>query len=122
MKARQVNCLHSPSKPGHRAGLSHVQEVTVATIWLGNRDAIEIVQGEEGPERRTLPGNRCTRVEPHPGLTIPELIRDLSHHNGIWQAHSNADGPAWVASTDPDVAAAIAAVYGCPVRDAEPEA
>lgn len=88
------------------------------TVWLGNRDAIELIDGERTP----LPGKRCTTVIPPEGLTIAELIHDLTHPQGIWQAHSDAAGPAWVASTDPDVAAAIAAVYGCPTRDPDPEA
>lgn len=90
----------------------------MATIWLGNHEAVEYVDGQRLP----LDGKRCTRVEPVDGMLYAEIIHDLIHPQGIWAAHSYALSPAWVASDDPRLAAAIAAVYGCPIRDPEPEA
>lgn len=85
----------------------------MATIWLGNHQAIDA-------EGQPLDGKRCTVVQPAEGLTIPELIHDLTHEQGVWAAHSTTPAPAWVASDDGDLAQAISAVYGCPIR--EPEA
>jgi hypothetical protein len=84
------------------------------TVWLGNHNAVQTVDGQRQP----LDGERVTIVHPPAGLTTAELIHDLTHDRGIWAAHSDADAPAWVASTDPDLATVISGLFGCPIRDA----
>lgn len=96
----------------------------MTVIYLGNRDAIEVVpalgpDGEPARERRQLPGKRVTIVKPPPDLTFRELLHDLTHPDGIWAAHSDAEAPAWVACTDAALGARLAAFYGCELREVE---
>ena len=82
-------------------------------VLLGNPEPID------SATRAPLPdvGPTWTEVHPFEGCTPQELLADLNHPNGIWQAHSAAPTPSWVASTDPDMAQALALRLGCPVRD-----
>jgi len=96
-------------------------------VYLGNRDAVEIVDdpdhtgGDPVPKiRRPAPGKRCTTVIVAPGLSLMEALVDITHARGVWAAHS--DGvPAWVASTDPALAQVLAAHYRCELRDPQPD-
>lgn len=93
-------------------------------IYLGNRAAIEVVEAEgtDGKpvrERRELPGKRVTIVRPPDGLTFRELLHDLTHPDGIWANHSDAETPAWVACADPDLGSRLAALFGCEHREVE---
>ncbi len=73
--------------------------------------------------RTPLPGKRCTTVTLAPGTRIMDAAYEITHvTRGVWQAHSDADAPAWVASTDPALAQLLAAHYGCELRDPEPDA
>ncbi len=103
--------------------------------YLGNRKAVEVVEdpddiktaADEGRAanriRRALPrAKRCTTVSLAPGLTLLEAINDITHATrGIWQAHSDADAPAWVAATDPALAQFLAAHWKCELREPNPD-
>lgn len=93
-------------------------------VYLGNRDAVEVLTDDDGnTERRALPkGKRCTTVVLAPDLSLMQAAYDLTHPGrGVWQAHSNADAPAWVASTDPALARLLADHWRCELRDPEPD-
>lgn len=92
-------------------------------VYLGNRAAVEVVETDNGDrERRELPkGKRCTTVLLAPGLGLMEAAYELTHvTRGVWQAHSNADAPAWVASTDPALASLLASHWKCELREPQP--
>lgn len=92
-------------------------------VYLGNREAIEVLEDPEtGDKIRTaLPGKRCTTVNLAPGISILEAANALTHpEGGVWQAHSDATGPAWVASTNPALAQLMAAHWGCELREPDP--
>lgn len=92
-------------------------------VYLGNRDAIEVVRGpDDTQERQALPGKRCTTVVLAPGLPLLAAAHDITHPDaGLWAAHSNAAAPAWVASTDPALARLLADHWGCELREPEPD-
>ncbi|MUN41419.1 hypothetical protein [Actinomadura litoris] len=91
------------------------------TVYLGNRDAVEVTHDDHGRETRTpLPGNRCTTVQPPAGTSMAEIFATITAPRGVWAYHSDS-APAWVASTDPALAQLLAAHYGCEVRDPEPD-
>lgn len=83
-------------------------------VYLGNRDAIQILDGERTPIVGA-PHKNCTvvRVAADTGLfdAATEITRD------VWLAHSDAPAPAWVASTDPALAQLLADHWDCEVRD-----
>lgn len=102
-------------------------------VYLGNRKAIEAVEDPDDAEaaareeravnrlRNSLSGKRCTTVTVAPGTKIMDAAYEITHATrGVWQAHSDADAPAWVASTDPALAQLLAAHYGCELREPEP--
>lgn len=104
-------------------------------VYLGNRDAIEVLADPDDDHetaaaeerairriRQPLPaGKRCTTVVLAAGLPLLQAAHDITHpERGVWQAHSDADKPAWVASTDPALAQILAAHWGCELRDPEP--
>lgn len=103
-------------------------------VYLGNRKAIEVVDdpddttaADEGRApnkiRRAMPrGKRCTTISLAPGLTLLEAVNDITHaQRGVWQAHSDAAAPAWVASTDPALAQFLAQHWGCELREPDPD-
>lgn len=103
-------------------------------VYLGNRRAVEVVDdpddataADEGRApnkiRRAMPrGKRCTTISLAPGLTLLEAVNDITHaQRGVWQAHSDAQAPAWVASTDPAIAQFLAQHWKCELRDPEPD-
>jgi len=101
----------------------------VPTIWLGNHAAVDHIptgevddRGEHVKVRTPIEGKRCTIVQPPDDISVAEIITTLTHPSGVWAAHSNADAPAWVASTDPELTQVLASVWGCEARDPEPEA
>lgn len=115
--------------PAHRT-------ITTSTADLDNGEpehVAHVIKGPDGadwwPEttdngayvydRVSIPGKQCTEVRPPDGLTYAELIHDLSHAQGIWQAHSDDPTPAWVASDDPKLAELLGALWGIPVREPE---
>ncbi len=103
-------------------------------VYLGNRAAVESVEDPDDVDtaaaeeravnrvRTPLEGKRCTTVTLAPGLKIMDAAFEITHPSrGVWSAHSDADAPAWVASTDPALAQLLAAHYGCELRDPEPD-
>lgn len=99
------------------------------TIYLGNRDAVELATDDDGDEVRTSlpPGKRCTTITPPDGIPLAELFATVTHPGrGVWACHS-VGPPAWVAvsADDPAFASALASLlaahYGCEVRDPDPE-
>ncbi len=113
---------------------SATEEEARTVVYLGNRDAIEAVEdptdvaaaSDENRAvnrvRQPLPGKRCTTVILAPGTGLMDAAYEITHATrGVWQAHSNAAGPAWVASTDPALAQLLASHYGCELREPEPD-
>ena len=98
-------------------------------VYLGNRKAIERVPVTDGStntvgvthERKAIPGKRCTTVVLAPGTSLMEAAQAITSPQGVWAAHSDADAPAWVASTDPVLAGVLASHYGAELRDPEPQ-
>lgn len=102
----------------------------VSHVWLGNPAVIEVVparnpdgtpkvteSGHEVKERRHVPHGTWTVVGRIPGHPVRMLVNDIMNPGGIWEYHSDAPGPTWVASDDPALAAALSAVFECPVAD-----
>lgn len=113
------------------AGTPHDNRVIV---YLGNRDTVEVLEDptdvataeREGRApariRKSVPGKLCTTIVLAPDLTLMEAAYQITHTTqGVWQAHSNADAPAWVASTDQGLAQLLAIHWGCEVRDPDPD-
>lgn len=103
-------------------------------VYLGNRKAVEVVEDPDDMHaatqeeravnrlRNPLPGKRCTTVVLAPGLGLMDAAYQLTHTTqGVWPAHSDADAPAWVASTDPALAQLLASHWNCELRDPEPD-
>ncbi len=89
------------------------------TVYLGNRKAISI--GPDG-ERTAYPGKQCTTIVLRPGVTLMEAAQEITSANGVWAAHSDASGPAWVAAEGPlaeGLAQLLAAHYKAELRDVE---
>lgn len=102
-----------------------------ATIYLGNRDAVELITDDTGEQtRRPAPGKRCsTFTTPPEGIGAAELIQTIAAPGqGMWAQMSNGD-PAWVAVDvpgDPSMAAALAQILsqhwgGIEIRDPDPD-
>ncbi len=98
-------------------------------VYLGNRNGIEVLPDPDKDDGSTIrqkiaagPKKRCTTIVLAPGITLLEAAVQITDTaRGVWQAHSDDDKPAWVASTDPALAQLLAAQYGCEVRDPEPD-
>jgi hypothetical protein len=97
-------------------------------VWLGNHSAVSTTYPEDADGRRLPavrtphpPGKRCTRVEIPDADSFGEAFRNVTHEqHGCWAL--NGDGsPAWVASNDPALAAALGAHFGCEVREPDLE-
>jgi hypothetical protein len=92
-------------------------------VYLGNREAISIIGGE----RVKAAGyqKRCTTVVLRPDVTLIEALGELTGPQGLWQAHSDAPAPAWVAAEGPlaeGLITLLTAQYpGIEVRDPEPD-
>jgi hypothetical protein len=88
-------------------------------IYLGNRNAVTVLDGERVP----LTGKLCTRVVVRPDATLMEAVTEITSPNGVWRAHSDGS-PAWVAAEGPGADAItqiLAAHYKCAIREAEPD-
>jgi hypothetical protein len=94
-------------------------------VYLGNRDAHELVEIDNRGTRAFVPlpaGKRRTAVTMAPGLGLLEMAAELTDSNrGVWSAHSSAAAPAWVASTDEVLGQLLAAHWGCELRDPDPD-
>lgn len=94
-----------------------------AVVYLGNRQAVEVTRDPDDNLIRTpLDGKLCTTVGIPDGWSVAETIQSLTHPSGIWAWHSDADKPAWVASTDPALAQVLATLWDCELREPEPAA
>ena len=94
----------------------------MTTVWLGNRKAVQVTKKDDGAEaRKSLRGKRCTTVTPPDDAKLSEIFTAITAPGGVWGAHSDAPAPAWVASTNPQLAALLADHYGCPVREPDPQ-
>jgi hypothetical protein len=90
-------------------------------VYLGNSDAVEQRTQQDGTRTRTpLDGKRCTKVVTPEGMKFVEALTTITHQS-LWEAHSNAAGPAWVAANDPTLGRALADHWGCELRDVETE-
>ncbi len=102
-------------------------------VYLGNRKAVEVIEDPDdvavaaaagrapNRTRRPLRGKVCTVVRIPAGTPFMETVTDIVSARGLWPAHSDADAPAWVASSDPTLAQFLARHWGCELRDPEPE-
>jgi len=96
-------------------------------LWLGNRSAVEVRELENasgGPPvlQRTVlpPGKRCTTADIPDAMELVEALVTITNPaGGMWSFHAD-EPPAWVASDWPELAAALAAHWGCELRDPEP--
>jgi len=96
-------------------------------IWLGNRAAVEVQQSEHPvtgkvtEKRVVLPaGKRCTfMVTPEDMGFAEAFVNITAPGSGAWAYHSDGP-PAWVASDNAAMAAALAEHFGCEVRDPDP--
>lgn len=104
-------------------------EETRTVVYLGNRQAIEIVDDPNAlpdfPQKIRqpivgAPQKNCTTLVLPAGITLMEAANDITSPRGVWQAHSDAAAPAWVASTDPALARLLADHWGCELRDPDP--
>jgi hypothetical protein len=94
----------------------------MTTLYLGNHQPVESRRNADDTTVRVpLDGKRCTRVEFPAGTATAEAIATLTAPTGVWAAHSDSPNPAWLACTDPGLAAAMAAIWGCEVREPDPE-
>ncbi len=114
---------------------STAEDTDRTVVWLGNRNAVEVVDDPdadppaEGQEPRKIrrkiagaPKKNCTRVVVAEGATLMEAAVHITDPaRGVWQAHSDAPAPAWVASTDPALAGLLASHWGCELRDPDPD-
>lgn len=98
-----------------------VAEKKTTAVYLGNRKAVAIVDGE----RQALPGKRCTTMSIPPGMDLMEAFQAITSPQGVWATHSQAPAPAWVAADGPLAAGLtqlLAAQYpGVEIREADPE-
>lgn len=97
-------------------------------VWLGNRSAVEIIEDPLDPTKKTRtpidgPKKNCTTVKLAPGLKLLDAARVITDAGGgVWQAHSNDESPAWVASTNPALASVLSEHFGgIEVREPQPE-
>ncbi len=110
------------------------EDVPRTVVWLGNRAAVDDTIDErklarmspEQIEKHGVPRNRvpipvrkaCTRVVIAPGAGLLEAADDVRK---LWPRVSDAEAPAWVASTDRRLAELVADHYGG-IEVREPEA
>lgn len=101
------------------------------TVYLGNHMAVEVLPdpddaaaaNDEGRAaatlRRAVPGKQCTIIKLEPGLTLMQAAQIITHTSqGVWQAHSDADAPAWVASDWAALAGLLSLHWGgCEIRE-----
>lgn len=82
------------------------------SVLLGNPRPIGALPGHEG--------EHVTEVDVPDSRSLDDAIRDVCHdepsgNTGLWRAHSDASSPSWVESSSAELAAALAARFGCPV-------
>lgn len=96
-------------------------------ILLGNPKPVESIRAEDaerlgvkgkdwnGFVRRPVKGDDVvTTIHPAEGNTLADTLRDVAH---LWLFVSDADCPGWVSGDDAGTIAAVAAHFGCQVRE-----
>lgn len=78
------------------------------TVRLGNSAALH--RGE------VLEGDRVTTLAIHDDDPLDTRMRTITHTDGLWPQVS-ASTPTWVSSDDPELEAALAEHYGCPIGE-----
>lgn len=104
---------------GTKAGADDA-DAEITTVYLGNRDVISITS--DGDRLKT-PGKYCTTVKIPADTTLMAALQDITGPQGLWQAHSDAPGPAWVAAEGPlgeALTQFLAAHYKADIREPEP--
>lgn len=106
------------------------RETGGAVVYLGNRQAIQLIDDPDAPPhapqklRQPIPDaprKNCTTVVLPPGIGLVEAINNIAGPRGLWRSHSDADAPAWVASTWPELSSLLAAEWGCEIREPDPD-
>lgn len=87
-------------------------------VYLGNRDAIQILDGERAPIVGA-PHKNCTFLRLPADTSLFDAAAEITRD--VWPAHSDAAAPAWVASSDPALAQLLADHWDCEVREVEPD-
>jgi hypothetical protein len=88
-------------------------------VYLGNRNAIQIIENPDDPSDFTreaikgAPKKNMTAVTLAPGLSLLQAAVQITDPaRGVWQAHSDDEAPAWVASTDAGLARVLSDHWG----------
>lgn len=82
----------------------------MAIIHLGNPQAVH------RDSREPLEGHQITEINLPDGVySLREAVRTITHRDGVWPAHSDADRPTWVHCSDPELEAALVDYWGCRV-------
>jgi hypothetical protein len=101
-------------------------------VYLGNREALEVVDdpadldaaAAEGRSankvRSPIPGKQCTTIRIPAGVSLAQAFTDITSPGGVWAAHSNAAGPAWVATDNEALSYLLSAHYKCERREPDP--
>lgn len=76
-------------------------------VRLGNHAALH--------NGRVVPGQQVTTVHVPDVDSHHDRMRTITHPDGLWNAVSDHDSPAWVCCDDEELEAALAAHYGCRV-------
>jgi len=76
------------------------------TVRLGNKAALDRGQ--------VIEGNQVTTMNVLDEDDLATRIRTITHADGLWPRMSSAP-PAWVECDDPELEAALAEQFGCPV-------
>lgn len=109
------------AKPTKAEAAEAAEEQPRTTVYLGNRDVISIAADGE---RVKTPGKFCTTIAIRADATLMEALQEITGPQGVWQAHSDAAGPAWVAAEGPMAEAItqfLAAHYHAEIREPDPE-
>jgi hypothetical protein len=85
-------------------------------VYLGNRDAIQILDGERTPIDGA-PRNNYTFIRVAADTTLLDAATEITRD--LWVTQSDALAPAWVASSDPALAQLLADHWGCEIREVE---
>lgn len=103
-------------------------------VYLGNRDAIEVLRDPDDDTKVVRskidgPKKNCTTIllgtdERGKPLTLMQAAQQITDPtSGVWQAHSDAEKPAWVAVSGPlaaPLSQLLGAHWGIEVREPEP--
>lgn len=90
-------------------------------VRLGNVGVREVIGADDDgtPIHRRYTGQETTVMgfpTDEDGWTHDERVRTVVHADGHWSAHSSKS-PAWIESDDPDLQAAMAEHWACPVGE-----